>query len=106
MSLVCHEGKDHYMMIIDEAFCVTTPEADSYSAVCQDHISAIPAEKRSKQHVEGGLDVHYLHSVPNALPGSREHLALNSSLLGELKFSISAEAAREYLPSSAQTYLV
>lgn len=106
MSLACHEGQeDHYLLIVDEAFCTTTPEAAEFSAVCQRHIAAIPASKRSKEHIDGGLDIHYLHSVPNQLPTREENLSLFNARFGDFKFSLSAEDAREYLPYSAEKYL-
>ncbi len=105
MSVVCHEGKDHVLVIQDEAFCVTTPDAPSYAAVCHQHIDAIPADKRHKDRIDGGLDVHYLHSIPNALPGAQENLSLFNMQFGDFKFSITAEDAQEYLPSCAQKYL-
>ncbi len=105
MSVLCHEGRDHPLVIVDEAFCVSTPTAEDYAAVCQRHIGAIPAAKRSKDHIEGGLDIHYLHSTPNGLPGASDNLSLRHMQFGDFKFSISADDAREYLPKSALKYL-
>jgi hypothetical protein len=105
MSLSCHEGRDHFLKIADEAFCATTSEAVDFSAVCQLHIGAIPAAKRSKGHIDGGLDIHYLHSTPNKLNSTNSNLRLFGAEIGDFKFSISAKDAGEYLPFSAQKYL-
>jgi hypothetical protein len=107
MSLVCGEhswtgaGQDHRdFLTTDVIYAVQRPGHDSFTAVCQAAIDAIPAQVRHRQEQAGGFNVHRGHSTPNALPGLTQNASLNGFQLGDRLFSLTAEQAECYLPHS------
>lgn len=107
MSLICgeHSGAGKAVLApTDEVFCVTTMQAPYFTAVCRAAIDAIPREERSTDRIANGVDIHFGHSIPNALPGSENNLSLRNLQLGERRFSVTRETAEQYLPQTLRRY--
>lgn len=107
MSVVCYED-GRKLFIADEAFCITTEEAETYSAICDSHIAAIPLDERLNERVTGRLDIHFLFGRPNGYSTDLgvDTLSFTNGLrFGDYRFSVNPAIAQLVLPRACQLYL-
>jgi hypothetical protein len=102
MSLICEEH-GHDIEHGDPLYCGTRDDVSFYSAFCQSVIDSIPTTLRRVTACpldEDGVDIHE-GSAGRNFNGS---YSLFSFDCGKFLFSISQEAAEQYLPIHTKRY--